>query len=130
METLQSSSEAAASERIEGRAPEAGIVTSRYSAPSTISLNESIVRDDDDDLVPAQTSRPQHDDSYPVYEQLLKAIAARNPSRVQKRRKGTNTLSLQSVLVRVFRIYYLYSFRLTLTRINGPKVFEIRVNGG
>lgn len=99
-----------------------------------------IVLDDAGDQVAVPTSRPQRanttqlDYSYPDYEQLMNAVAARNPSRnpsrKRKRQKNTDRLSLESILVRSFQTDYWYSLRLTLARINFPKVFEIRVKRG
>ncbi|EED17285.1 hypothetical protein TSTA_111290 [Talaromyces stipitatus ATCC 10500] len=122
METLQPSSPGAvASERLENPVRRAepshqGTQTFMDSPPSTLSLDESllcntenaaesiIVLDDDDEQAQATTSRPrranrrQLDYSYPDYEHLMNAVAARNPSRKRKRQKDSDALSLESIL--------------------------------
>jgi hypothetical protein len=154
METLQPSSRGAvASERCQNPVPRAESFhqetqTFMDSPPSTLSLDESlfcntenaaesiIVLDDDDDQAQASTSRPrranrrQLDYSYPDYEHLMNAVAARNPSRKRKRQKDSDALSLECTLVCIFRTCYLYSLWLTLARIDFHKMFEIKVKRG
>ncbi|OKL55247.1 hypothetical protein UA08_09473 [Talaromyces atroroseus] len=108
METIQPSSP--------GEPSHEGSQNPMDSPPSTIPLDEPqfrdtestagsiIVLDDDDDQTAASTSRPRRankrplDYSYRDYEQLMEAVAARNPPRRRKRQKNADTLSLESTL--------------------------------
>jgi hypothetical protein len=91
------------------------------SPSSTLPLDESlswdtenaaeaiiVLDDDDDDQAADPTSRPrranrrQLDYSYPDYQNLMKAVAAHNPSRKRKRQKSTDAPSHESISVCIF----------------------------
>jgi hypothetical protein len=121
METLRSSSPGTSiGERTQGLAPESEDTQPLMeSPPSTIPLDDLpfrdtenatqpiIVLDDDNDQAAAPALRPRRanttrrDYSYADYEQLMKVVAARNPSRKRKKQKN-DTLSLETALVRQF----------------------------